>query len=207
MNKHQIFDDSFEASWKKFDELFRNNLLEKIRELGSLHRLSCGHEELNAEYSGRFYEALEESLVSGQFIAKWKKALVIPMPRSLDELTEVFKLHVIYPLHAFYLLVLYVHEYPLRAFFSGRDKPLPYNTLTLQFQQSLGDPLPTHVGYELEMIQLNRCPGLAYDLEPLLAGESGNEVQSKPGPHPQHHWTDLRWYWHFGVVNTSYEPL
>jgi hypothetical protein len=90
---HQIFNDTFEASWKDFDELFRKNLLAKIREVGSLHRLTLNHEEANTEFGRRFYEALEATLLSGNFLPKWKKALAIPLPRSFDELTEVFKHH------------------------------------------------------------------------------------------------------------------
>ncbi len=109
---HQIFNDTFEASWKDFDELFRKNLLGKIREVGSLHRLTLNHEETNTEFGRRFYEALEATFVSGNFLPKWKKALAIPLPKSFDELTEVFKHHTLYPLHAVYLLLLYIHAVP-----------------------------------------------------------------------------------------------
>src|SRR6266480_1888934 len=197
---HQIFNDTFEASWEDFDELFRKNLLAKIREVGSLHRLTLNHEEANTEFGRRFYEALEATLVSGNFLPKWKKALAIPMPRSFDELTEVFKHHTLYPLHAFYLLLLYIHEYPLRAFFSGRDKSLPYNTLTLKFQQELSDPKPTDVRYELEMINLDRCPGLAYDLQIWDVNEQRDQLAASTSgvsKHPQHHRYDLVWVWHF----------
>ncbi len=196
-NKHQIFDDSFENTWKSFDESFRKSLLEEVCKHGSIHRLSYSHEEQNAIYSNLFYEALEKALTSGQFITKWKKALTIPMPKNMDELTEIFNLYIVYPLHAFYLLVLYVHEYPMRAFFSGRDRMLPFNTITLKFQQSLGDPLPTGVDYEFDMIQLDLCPALAYDHEMLQTNDIGAGNQGKPKPHPQHHWKDLIWVWHF----------
>jgi hypothetical protein len=203
MTSHQIFNDSFETIWKDFDTEFRDRLLKTIGQLGSLHRLSLGPEELNTEYSRRFYEALEETLASGKFIAKWKKALVIPLPTNFDELTEVFRHHAVYPLHAFYLLVTFVSEHPLHGFFSGRDVQLPFNTLTLQFHQSLADPLPTRIDYELEMVQLDRCPWLAYDHKITPAQQSGNGGGSgsgnPPKPHPQHHWRDLFWVWHFDL--------
>jgi len=205
MNSHQVFNDSFEATWKDFDGVFRKKLLEKISQLGSLHRLSCGHEEINAEYGRRFYEALEDAMTAGQFVSKWKKALAVPMPKSFDELAEIFRIHAVYPLHAFYLLLVYVHEHPFRGFFSGRDVPLPFNTLTLKFQQLLSDPLPTGVDYELDMIRPDRCPGLAFDPAPSPAYDPGAGVllKPKPQPHPQHHWHDLVWVWHFGVADDA----
>lgn len=197
MNTHQIFNDSFEVHWKEFDEIFRKNLLKNIGDLGSLHRIAGTDEEINVEYSGRFYKALEESLASGQFISKWKKALTISIPKNFDELIEIFELHAVYPLHAFYLLLIYVHEYPMRAFFSGRDKPLPVNTLTLKFEQSLGESLPTSVGYELDRIQLDYCPHFAYDRNSGFNNMDSSDLQNKPKRHPQHHWHDLIWVWHF----------
>ncbi|MFG1963125.1 hypothetical protein [Nonomuraea sp. NPDC049028] len=197
---HQIFDGTFEGIWKDFDEAFRANLLKTIGQMGSLHRLSGDQEKINAEYGRRFYEALEETLVSGRFISKWKNSLVNPIPKSADELTEIFQLHSVYPSHAFYLLLVFIHEHPLRGFFSGRGAPIPFNTLTLKFEQLLSDPLPTGVNYELEMIQLDRCPGLAYDSEVSSTQEldaSHTLPLRSPSRHPQHHWRDLIWVWHF----------
>jgi hypothetical protein len=196
MDSDQIFDDSFERTWNEFDEAFRKALLESIREMGSLHRLTGDDEKINTEYGRRFYRALEETLAGGQFIERWKKGLNHPLPHDMDELEHVFRTHSVYPLHAFYLLLVFVHEYPLRAFFSGRDLRLPFNTLTLKFQQSLGDALPTSVDYELDMIRLDRCPGLGYasdaDVKYALAAPG-----STLPLHPQHHRKDLIWVWHF----------
>jgi hypothetical protein len=78
--------------------------------------------------------------------------------------------------------------------------PLPFNTLTLKFQQLLSDPLPTGVDYELDMVQLDRCPGLAYnpEISPAEApGGGGGFPLKMPPEHPQHHWSDLAWVWHF----------
>jgi hypothetical protein len=200
---NQIFDESFEEIWKSFDEVFRTKLLGEIQQMGSLHRLTGDDEQINTEYSRRFYQALEEALGSGKFLPKWKKAMVGPMPKSMDELAGIFRLHSIYPMHAFYLLLVFLHEYPLRGFFSGRDVPLPFNTLTLKFQQLLSDPLPTGVDYELDMIRLDRCPGLAYDPEIPQTYETGAVSALLPlqggglGVHPQHHSWDLIWVWHF----------
>jgi hypothetical protein len=199
MNQHQIFNDTFESSWKDFDVLFRKKLLDSFRQLGSLHRLSCGHEEANTEYGRRFYEALEQAIIESKFIRKLKSALIIDMPTSFDDLDRIFKMHTLYPLHSFYLLILYVHDHPMRAFFSGRDRPLPLNTLTLQFHQSLSDPLPTAVDYELEFIRLDRWLKLASDHGAVPDSEvsAGFELMATK-PRPQHYWTDLRWVWHFG---------
>jgi hypothetical protein len=193
LNHHQIFNDRFEPSWKEFDDLFRQKLLEKFRTLGSIHRLSCSHEEANTEFGRLFYEALEHAIGESRLIHKLKAALVIEMPKNFDELDAIFKLHSIYPLHAFFLLVLYVHEHPMRAFFSGRDRALPLNTLTLQFHQGLSDPLPTGVDYELDYLTDDRWM--------RLADEHGAtaDLQSGGGGRPQHYWTDLRWVWHFDV--------
>jgi hypothetical protein len=209
-NKTQIFKNTFEPSWKDFDDSFRKNLLKKIQGLGSLHRLTLGHEETNAEFSHRFYSALEETLQGGRFIEKWKEALEGPLPRSFDEMTEVFERYAVHPLHAFYLLLVYVQEHPMRAFFSGRDRWLPFNTITLSFKQELSDPLPTSVGYEFDDIQLERCPFLsAHPMMPLddsfapgalavaAMQTQGGGGTTKPKPHPQHHWKDLIWVWHF----------
>ncbi|HET8978027.1 MAG TPA: hypothetical protein VFN87_07705 [Solirubrobacteraceae bacterium] len=207
MTDHQIFDDSFEKSWGEFDEGFREALLGKIRELGSLHRLIGDPEEINADYGRRFYDALEATLAAGKFIEKWKRALRDPLPQDVDALERVFQIHSVYPLHAFYLLLVFVHEHPLPAFFSGRDLHLPFNTLTLKFEQALSDPLPTGVDYELDLIRLDRCPGLGYASEaqppasPAAAGAATAMMQS--GSHPQHHWKDLIWVWHFAVPPTE----
>jgi hypothetical protein len=48
MKKHDIFDETFESSWKEFDDAFRKRLLSKIQKLGSLHRLAGDDEQLNA---------------------------------------------------------------------------------------------------------------------------------------------------------------
>jgi hypothetical protein len=200
MHQHQIFNDSFESSWKDFDDLFRRKLLESFRQLGSIHRLSCGHEEANTEFGRRFYESLEQAIAESQLVRKLKSALIIDLPTNFDELDEVFKLHTLYPLHAFYLLILCVHEHPMRAFFSGRDKPLPLNTITLQFHQALSDPLPTGVDYELEFVSQDRWLRLAADYGAVADMQSGGGTGR-----PQHYWTDLRWVWHFdwsGPVET-----
>ena len=204
----QIFKDTFEASWKDFDEHFRKNLLEKIHKLGSLHRLTLSHEEVNMEFGQRFYAALEETLKKGRFVEKWKAALVGSVPKNFDEMATIFERHAVYPLHAFYLLLIYVHEYPLRSFFSGRDRRLPFNTLTLSFQQALSDPLPTAVGYELDDIQLEWCPGLSANPKMGTGNRSmTSDISITPlmqqGGHPQHHWKDLIWVWHFGVVGEN----
>ena len=195
----QIFDPSFEGTWRAFDESFRARFLKSIQQMGSLHRLTGDEEEINTEYGRRFYEAFEETLNSGEFISKWKKSLVDPIPKNLDEMAHVFKSHSVYPQHAFYLLMLFIHEYPLRAFFSGRDVSLPFNTLTLKFVQLLSDPLPTGVDWELELIRFDRCPGWAHG----SYGETVSELASialpldNQGHHPQHHRWDLVWVWHF----------
>jgi hypothetical protein len=201
VTEHQIFDQSFEGTWAEFDAAFRKTLLEKIKELGSLHRLTGGADEINREYGRRFYEALEETFATGEFVERWKRGLNGQLPRDADELDAVFRQHAVYPLHAFYLLLVYVHEYPLRAFFSGSDLLLPFNTLTLKFEQSLADPLPTAVDYELDLIRLDRCPGLAYASDARAAPEPALMVAQ--GNHPQHHWKDLIWVWHFVAEPTS----
>jgi hypothetical protein len=208
MPHSQIFNDTFESTWKDFDAVFRKNLLEKIQQLGSLHRLTLDHEALNREFGQRFYEALEETLKSERSIDKWKAALHDPIPTNFDEMAAAIDRHAVFPLHAFYLLLVYVHEYPLRAFFSARDRRLPFNTLMLSFEQRLSDPLPTAVDYELDNIQLAFCPGLAANPSastnlPLAASDARtpeplqNGGNGGIGKHPQHHWRDLRWYWHF----------
>ena len=93
MHQHQIFNDSFESSWKDFDDLFRRKLLESFRQLGSIHRLSCGHEEANTEFGRQFYEFLEQAIAESQLVRKLKSALIIDLPTNFDELDEVFKLH------------------------------------------------------------------------------------------------------------------
>jgi hypothetical protein len=197
---NQIFDDTFEQIWKRFDEVFRTKLLETISQMGSMHRLSGDEEQINVEYGLRFYEALEVTLESGRFVSDWKRSMVRPMPKSMDELAQIFRVHHVYPSHAFYLLLLFVHEHPLRGFFSGRDRPLPFNTLTLKFDQLLSDPLPTGVDYEFDLIRLDHCPGLAYASEVSQVYESGSVKAvplAPPGVHPQHHRRDLIWVWHF----------
>ena len=196
MTEHQIFDESFEGTWAEFDAAFQQTLLEKIRELGSLHRLTGEDEEINREYGRRFYEALEETLAAGGFVESWKKGLNGRLPRDADELDVVFRRHAVYPLHAFYMLLVFVHEHPLRAFFSVSDLRLPFNTLTLKFEQSLADPLPTAVDYELDLIRLDRCPGLAYASDAHAASDPAALAQTQ-GKHPQHHRKDLIWVWHF----------
>lgn len=195
--RDQIFDEQFEQVWDEFDREFRAALLRKFQELGSIHRLTGSGDEINDDYGRRFYEALEETLVPGRYLEQWGKSLIEPLPESLDELGPVFGRHAVYSLHAFYLLILFVHKYPLRAFFSGREVPLPFNTLTLQFDQRLSDPKPTAVGYEFDMVALDRCPGLSFasDARAEAAISIGN--QGTTGKHPQHHWRDLMWYWHF----------
>ena len=201
MAQTQIFDASFETSWKEFDESFRKLLLKRIQEMGSLHRMTLSRDEADRETGRRFYEALEEALTNGKFIDKWKKALAISMPTTFDELSEQFKIHELYPLHAFFLLLIFLHDYPLRAFFSGRDEQLPYNTLTIKFDQALGDSLPSAVRYELEMINLDRCPGLIYEARSSvssaeLSGPS-SPINPTPPQHPRNHRWDLTWVWHF----------
>jgi hypothetical protein len=200
MNQHKIFDNKFEASWKEFDDLFRKKLLEKFRTFGSIHHISGGHEEVNAEFSLLFYEALEHAIHETGLIRKLKAALVIDMPKNFDELDALFKLHALYPMHAFYLLILYVHEHPMRAFFSGRDRALPLNTLTLQFHQALSEPLPTGVDYELDNVREERWMRLAAEHGAVA------DLQQGGGGRPQHYWTDLRWVWHFGVVGGELLP-
>jgi hypothetical protein len=190
MSEHQIFNDTFERSWRDFDEMFRRELLAEIRQLGSIHRLSGDHKEINSEYSRRFYSALERAIVGSDLIQKLKSALVITLPSNFDELEAVFDLHPVYQLHAFYLLLLYVHEYPLRAFFSGRDRSLPLNTLKLKFHQTLGDPLPTAVDYELDYASPEEWQRLSEE----QGSASGEEA---PLPNRQHYWRDLYWVWHF----------
>jgi hypothetical protein len=192
MFKHQIFDDTFEPSWKEFDDAFRQELLDEFRALGSLHRISSDRGTVNTEYGRRFYQALERAVEKSQLIPKLKAALIIPLPSNFDDLKVVFDLHTLYRLHAFFLLVLYVHEYPMRAFFSGRDRKLPLNTITLEFHQALSDPLPTAVNYELDYI--------SQDGWLRLATEYGAVTDLQSVGRPQHYWTDLRWVWHFDFL-------
>ncbi len=199
-SRAQIFKDSFEASWKEFDDKFRKLLLKRIQELGSLYRLQLTPEEANREFGSRFYEALESTLTNGKYVDKWKKALTVGMPKAFGQMADVFGGHELYPFHAFFLLLIYIHEYPLRAFFSGRDRQLPFNTLTLRFEQTFGDRLPTGVRYELEMINLGHCPGLTYDRRMAIADTYQSDISgtapARPN-HPRNHWWDLIWIWHF----------
>lgn len=192
----QIFDEKFEQAWDAFDRDFRAALLAKFQELGSIHRLTGPSEVINDDYGRRFYEALEETLASGRYLEQWRQDLLISLPESLDEFGPLFRRHAVYPLHTFYLLLLFVHEYPLRAFFSGRDVPLPFNTLTLKFDQRLSDPTPTAVDYEIDMMLLDRCPGLSFASD-ALAQDATALINQGAGRHPQHHWKDLIWVWHF----------
>jgi hypothetical protein len=88
---------------------------------------------------------------------KLEECLLIPMPNTFDELLVIFKERDAAPFQAFVLLLLFIQARPLRAFFSGRDEPLPYNTLRVAIYQRPSEALPRKVSYGLSQVELSRC--------------------------------------------------
>ncbi len=184
VGRNQLFKEQFESTWGEFDAGFKRRLLDKIRELGSLYRLSSDRYTVSQEIGRLFYEALETTMAEDKTLAKLNDLVTGEIPLSFNALEEHFKADPPYPLHTFVLLVLFISKFPLRAYFSGRNAKLPFNTLRLKFTQKPSDPLPTAVDYELEWVDLNKCPWQVYDA-------------SSPLTHPSNHIIDLVYIWHF----------
>jgi len=201
---NQIFDESFEKTWSKFDVCFRKCLLAGAQKLGSLNRVTMNQPKLSAVAGLMFYEALEQAFDETSALEKFKKGLNIQMPRTFDEANTILSASGRAPMHAFMLLMVFIKEHPFRAFFSGRDEPLAVNTLTVFIRQGLGDALPTDVSYRISGINLDHCPGLVSSFECCPDDDEDEEKE-----HPKNHfWKDhdpehdpeggYVWIWHFG---------
>jgi hypothetical protein len=203
MKVAQIFTESFEPLWTEFDGKFRDRFLTRVQELGSLYRPTLSRLELSQQIGRRFYEALEQTLIEGGILQQFQAAMRQELPGSFDEVELIFSAHEEGPLHAFMMLMIYIREYPFRAFFSGRDEPLPFNTLTVRLVQSPGDALPRAVGYGLSNSALEHCPWNKRSSQMQTIGEDAPEAKE----HPKNHWFwqegDDRdppiyiWVWHF----------
>jgi hypothetical protein len=193
----ELFSDEFENIWAEADSRFRDNLLKAARGLGSLHRTTLSRSELQKAFGPLFYEALEEAL-DNETRVKLEKCLLIPMPNTFDELLVIFQERDAAPFQAFVLLLLFIHARPLRAFFSGRDEPLPYNTLRVRIYQRPSEALPRKASYALSQVDLSRC----YDGSP--SGARSEAVAMAIGAHSDNHFfwenEDDEWgayTWHF----------
>lgn len=198
MQTAELFTDAFEDVWAEFDRQIRGELLKKAHELGSLFRSQLSRDEFSKAMGPRFYEALENSLLRAELLDKFKSTLAVPIPETFDEVQQILASHEASPLHAFIVLIIYIYTHPLRAFFSGRDEPLPFNTISVSLQQSPSDRLPRKVGYGLTYTDLQHCP--------YSRVTSDGEKEE----HPKNHWVwenDPKyddfptgvtiWVWHF----------
>jgi hypothetical protein len=219
MSGGEIFGEAFEELWSDFDSRFRAELLERIQELGSLYRLKLTRDEFGDQLGLRFYEALETTLVASGVLERMKESLTLPLPESFDDLLEVFAENESSPLHAFFLLLIYLSEHPFRAFFSGRDEELPFNTLSVSVFQSPGAKLPEDVTYALTAALPELCPASVFDvaLRGKDKGKKGDKKDDKKKDdkkddetepeHPRNHffWKPgdpdrpgiIIWVWHF----------
>ena len=139
---------------------------------------------------------------------KLKRALAIPLPASFDDLRATLASRRANSSRALLLLMLYVQEHPYRAFFSGRDERLPFNTLTVRMKRYKAGGRPAEISYAVENANLTRCPAAVYDSKRRSKKRRRRPKKEKPKKeHPKNHWgyIDERdegigitiWVWHF----------
>lgn len=149
-----IFGDGISQIIDDFDSRLRSNLLSAYRDLGPLKKTKMSKHEAEEKIGKTFYAVFEGLVKETNLLARARELLKIGLPDDFDEVSVILDRKNIPLLERIILLLLFINDYPYRAFFSGKLTKLPVNALELHFKYDNNTGIVSNVSYKLKNVRL-----------------------------------------------------